>query len=228
MPDLTADQLREHAAEIMLDHARCVEWVDVRKQLAEYGIDPDSCPGDITAIMDLIATADITIGWPDDVEPAPVLGSTQHAQEPAERDVLDNARPWVNPCGRHDYGEDWAGCSCPDGDPRPVMARLAAEIERLRNAQGWDPSSPQWAVIRAAIAWRKAAADGDDPALWADGSDLALIEAVDALPDAGESIETPEQSAAIVDANLRSMGARGLAGESQASEPADAPEADRG
>jgi uncharacterized protein (DUF433 family) len=42
-----------------------------------------------------------------------------------------------------------------------------------------DPRAAR--VLDAARAWRQACRDGDDPALWADGTDLALIAAVDAL-----------------------------------------------
>ncbi len=38
---------------------------------------------------------------------------------------------------------------------RAELEQANAENQRLSNAQGWDPTSPQWAVIRAAIAWRK-------------------------------------------------------------------------
>lgn len=65
MPDHTPDQLREHAAEIMLDHARDVEFLSVAEHLADQEIDD---PNDDLAreIHDLIHTADITISWPDD------------------------------------------------------------------------------------------------------------------------------------------------------------------
>ena len=39
---------------------------------------------------------------------------------------------WLRQCGPHDFGLPY-GCACPDGDPRPVIARLVAE---LRSAAG--------------------------------------------------------------------------------------------
>jgi hypothetical protein len=39
---------------------------------------------------------------------------------------------WMRPCGPHDLGIDFTGCACPEGDPRPVVAALVAEVERLR------------------------------------------------------------------------------------------------
>lgn len=36
-------------------------------------------------------------------------------------------------CGPHDYGIDVGACGCPPGgDPRPIVSRMAQEIERLR------------------------------------------------------------------------------------------------
>ena len=51
----------------------------------------------------------------------------------AQRDTLDldDIKPWLNICGGCDAGLPMS-CTCPDGDPRPVMARLVAEIERQR------------------------------------------------------------------------------------------------
>jgi hypothetical protein len=47
-------------------------------------------------------------------------------------DVLKAAQPWMQQCGPHDYGVDTAPCGCPpDGDPRPIVSRLAGEVERL-------------------------------------------------------------------------------------------------
>lgn len=48
-------------------------------------------------------------------------------------DVLKAAEPWMQVCGPHDYGVDTAPCGCPpDGDPRVIVSKLAAEVERLR------------------------------------------------------------------------------------------------
>lgn len=57
----------------------------------------------------------------------------------------------------------------------------------------WDPSSPQHAVIRAAIAWRvsRGAFIADDPDRRGTPEDLALIEAVDELPHIGETEVKP-------------------------------------
>lgn len=42
---------------------------------------------------------------------------------------------WLNVCGPHDYGVTGSvGCFCPDGDPRPVISRLVAELEQARAA----------------------------------------------------------------------------------------------
>lgn len=39
---------------------------------------------------------------------------------------------WLNVCGPHDYSVTGSiGCSCPEGDPRPVISRLVAGVERL-------------------------------------------------------------------------------------------------
>lgn len=46
--------------------------------------------------------------------------------------LLDDARPWATPCGLHDYGELMAACDCPQGDPRPIVARLVTEVKLLR------------------------------------------------------------------------------------------------
>lgn len=46
-------------------------------------------------------------------------------------DVLEAARPFLALCGVHD-GDIPTACTCPDGDPRPLIAALAAEVERQR------------------------------------------------------------------------------------------------
>lgn len=51
----------------------------------------------------------------------------------ADLDLEAIAAQWLNVCGPHDYGiHDYSGCACPDGDPRPVISQLVAEVERLR------------------------------------------------------------------------------------------------
>lgn len=46
------------------------------------------------------------------------------------------AAEWLKQCGPHDYGVDTAGRNCLESgeDPRPVISRLVAEVERLRGA----------------------------------------------------------------------------------------------
>jgi hypothetical protein len=48
--------------------------------------------------------------------------------EPLDLDVI---RPWFTLCGPCDAGLPMA-CTCPQGDPRPIVAKLVAEVERLR------------------------------------------------------------------------------------------------
>jgi hypothetical protein len=50
-------------------------------------------------------------------------------------DVLEAAKQWMEPCGSCDIGMR-SGCTCPEGDPRVVISRLAQEIIRLRDADG--------------------------------------------------------------------------------------------
>jgi hypothetical protein len=49
---------------------------------------------------------------------------------------------WQQQCGPHDYGITGGTCGCPPGDPRPVISRLIAEIQRLRSSSKrfTDPS----------------------------------------------------------------------------------------
>lgn len=65
------------------------------------------------------------------------------------------------------------------------------ELPGPPSRRGWDPSFPQHAVIRAAIAWRvsRGAFIADDPERRGTPGDLALIEAVDALPHIGEATD---------------------------------------
>ncbi|MEU7170209.1 hypothetical protein ABZ949_01805 [Micromonospora tulbaghiae] len=49
----------------------------------------------------------------------------------ARLDVLVEAQPFIQQCGSCDAGLPMS-CTCPIGDYRPVMARLVAEVERLR------------------------------------------------------------------------------------------------
>jgi len=49
-----------------------------------------------------------------------------------DEQVEEIAGKWAVPCGPCDLGVDTVGCACPEGDPRPVIAKLLAEIGRLR------------------------------------------------------------------------------------------------
>lgn len=60
------EENREHAAAIMLDHARDVERMSIREHLEEHGVDQHDAIR-VDTIADLIATADITIEWPGSV-----------------------------------------------------------------------------------------------------------------------------------------------------------------
>lgn len=46
-------------------------------------------------------------------------------------DVLARAQPFLNQCPSCDAGLP-SGCTCPQGDYRPVMLDLVREVERLR------------------------------------------------------------------------------------------------
>jgi hypothetical protein len=62
-----------------------------------------------------------------------------------------------------------------------AMSREMLDVDRgpVREVLLVDPSVAR--VLDALGQWRRACCDGDDPALWADGADLALIAAWDAL-----------------------------------------------
>lgn len=54
---------------------------------------------------------------------------------PEPVDVLEAAKPWMQQCGPHDYGIQAGSCGCPpDGDPRPIVSKLAGELEAARKA----------------------------------------------------------------------------------------------
>ncbi len=63
-----------------------------------------------------------------------------------------------------------------------VRDQAIEEARRLRNAQGWDPASPQWAVIRGAVAWRNWFAESEVRVQDAGDEEHALVVAVDDLP----------------------------------------------
>jgi len=58
-----------------------------------------------------------------------------------ELDLSAVTGQWLNQCGPHDFGLSEYGCACPDGDPRPVIASLVAEVERLRRLLA-EPTAP--------------------------------------------------------------------------------------
>lgn len=65
---------------------------------------------------------------------------------------------WLRQCGPHDYGVDTAGCTCPAGDPRPVIMRLADEVERQRDIERHRAClAAQVGKVRAVLDdWRQA------------------------------------------------------------------------
>lgn len=51
---------------------------------------------------------------------------------PTRLDLDAIEREHLTQCGAHDYGLLFvAGCQCPTGDPRPVIAQLVREVRRL-------------------------------------------------------------------------------------------------
>jgi hypothetical protein len=61
------------------------------------------------------------------------LEGPRRRERPAE-DILAASEPFMRMCGSCDAGLPM-NCSCPPGDPRPIVSRLAAEVERLRANQ---------------------------------------------------------------------------------------------
>lgn len=61
------------------------------------------------------------------------------------------AREWLNQCGPCDYGMPEYGCTHPQGDYRPVIAALVAEVERLRAILGDD--DPRHIIEFRATGW---------------------------------------------------------------------------
>lgn len=60
---MTPDELRDHAAAIMIDHARDVERMSIREHLQEEDVDdPDGAIAN--AIYDLIAKAAVSVDFP--------------------------------------------------------------------------------------------------------------------------------------------------------------------
>lgn len=86
-------------------------------EIEQLRIERDDNRTEIGELHERLARAD-TIPWrpvPDGADP-----------------LLDRARAHLVQCGPCDYGVTSAGCQCPQGDPRVVIADLVAEIERLR------------------------------------------------------------------------------------------------
>lgn len=50
-------------------------------------------------------------------------------------EIAEIGATWATPCGSCDYGLPYS-CTCPTGDPRPVVSKLLGEIERLRALVG--------------------------------------------------------------------------------------------
>lgn len=62
-------------------------------------------------------------------------------------DLTAIRKEWLNQCGPCDYGLVEMGCACPVGDYRPIIVKLADEVERLTKAV-----QSQTAVANAALA----------------------------------------------------------------------------
>ena len=50
---------------------------------------------------------------------------------------------WMVPCGPHDYGIDWTGCACPQGDPRVVVSELWQAYEKALTSNP-RKTAPTW------------------------------------------------------------------------------------
>lgn len=55
----------------------------------------------------------------------------------SDQDLAQIQAEWATQCGSCDAGLPM-GCTCSQGDPRPVVARLLGEIDRLRTASGTE------------------------------------------------------------------------------------------
>lgn len=102
--------------------------------------------------------------------------------------VAKAAEQIAKPCGSCHPCENYSALQvaqkiADDNDRlRALLADASAEMQRLTNAQGWDPSSPQWTVIRAGTAWRNWFAESCVRAQSPSDAEEALITAVDDLP----------------------------------------------
>ena len=83
---MTADEIRQHAEEIILDHARDVEFLTIAEHLADRDIDD---PDDDTAraIDDMIRKATVTVEFPE----------SGIAAEPATRPAVVDAAGLADP-----------------------------------------------------------------------------------------------------------------------------------
>ncbi len=63
---MTPEEIREHATNLILDHARDVEFLSIAERLADHGIDD---LGDHIAqvIAEAIREATVTVEWPEPV-----------------------------------------------------------------------------------------------------------------------------------------------------------------
>lgn len=60
---MSPDELRDHAAAIMIDHAKDVERMSIQEHLEEQGIEWDRF--DALAIYDLISRAELAVDFPE-------------------------------------------------------------------------------------------------------------------------------------------------------------------
>lgn len=86
-------------------------------EIEQLRIERDDNRTEIGELHERLARADTT-PW----RPAPE----------AADELLARARTHLTQCSWHDHGLVEYGCQCPGTDPRPVIADLVAEIERLR------------------------------------------------------------------------------------------------
>jgi hypothetical protein len=122
---VTPDEIRHHATEIILDHARDVEFLSITEYLADHDL---SDPGDhvAKAIDDLIGEATVTVEWACDRTDMPAdpdahcagcgqragdhaAWTTPIAPQPVADTVAENGA--AQPEHRHRF-EPWRGEGC--------------------------------------------------------------------------------------------------------------------
>lgn len=69
---MTPTEIRTHATEILLDHARDVEYLSISERLDDLGLDLPEAEHDAAceAIHDAIRTATVTVDWPEEATTA--------------------------------------------------------------------------------------------------------------------------------------------------------------